>query len=213
MELPTIDSIKKKYTEGILKTQRLYGDRRNRDTAGAVRHKKGDLVESITRDLVRVAWSRISKNQKRLKMDRKKVKIGFGDHSHVYKLSQDVHVYIDRVFKISIECKSYTEVAMYKRILTDALLLKKRVPTISSFFIVQLENFLGGDYGYKIEAKGSSSVRVLNQFFPEIKLNVITLLDGNRNIKKPIHKSEYFKPLGDERLIYAINKFEEALRL
>jgi len=51
--------------------------------------------------------------------------------------------------ELSVECKSYTEVAMYKRVLIDASMLKKAVPTINAFFIVQLENFLGGDYGKK----------------------------------------------------------------
>jgi len=210
--IPTLDDIKRRYTNSILKTQKLYEDRRNKDTAGGVRTEKGDVVEQITKDLVRIAWSKISNNQNRLTMDRKKVKIGFGDSSDVYKLSQDVNVYIDNAFKISIECKSYTEVAMYKRILTDALLLKKRVPSIKYFFVVQLENFMGGDYGKNIEPIGSSSVRVLNRFFPEIKVEVITLLDGDRDIKKPIHKPENFKTLKDDRLNYTIKKFSEALK-
>jgi len=210
--IPTIEEIKIRYKETILKTQKLYADRRNTDTAGAVRYNKGNIVEEITKDLIRIAWSRISKDQNRLSMGRKKVKIGFGNSKDVYKLSQDVHVYVGGVFKISIECKSYTEVAMYKRILTDALLLKKRVPSITNFFVVQLENFLGGDYGSKIEGTGSSSVRVLNRFFPELNVKVLTLLDGDRSITNPIHKPEYFKPLTDKRLNYAIDKFEEALR-
>ena len=210
--IPTLDDIKRRYTNSILKTQKLYEDRRNKDTAGGVRTEKGDVVEQITKDLVRIAWSKISNNQNRLTMDRKKVKIGFGDSSDVYKLSQDVNVYIDNAFKISIECKSYTEVAMYKRILTDALLLKKRVPSIKFFFVVQLENFMGGDYGNKIEPTGSSSVRVLNHFFPDVRIDVLTLLDGDREINKPIHKPENFKPLKDERLNYAIKKFTEALK-
>ena len=211
-KIPTFEDIKRKYTESILKTQRLYNDRRNRDTAGGVRTEKGDIVEQITKDLVRIAWSKISNNQNRLIMDRKKVRIGFGNSSDIYRLSQDINIYIDGAFKISVECKSYTEVAMYKRILIDALLLKKRVPSIKSFFVVQLENFMGGDYGNRIEPTGSSSVRVLNHFFPDIKINIITLLDGDRNIDKPIHKPENFKPLKDDRLNYAITKLTEALK-
>ena len=101
MQIPTIEDIKKKYKESILKTQRLYGDRRNRDTAGGVRTEKGDIVERITKDLIRIAWSNISNNQNRLKIDRKKVKIGFGNSTDIYRLSQDINVYIDNSFKIS----------------------------------------------------------------------------------------------------------------
>ncbi len=100
---------------------------------------------------------------------------------------------------------------MYKRVLMDARLLKEDVPTLYAFFIVQLENFLGGDYGVNVRAKGSESVITLNRLFPEVKMHVITLLDGDRDIKKPIHVPQYFKPLREERLEYAIEKFREAM--
>jgi len=167
------------------------------------------IVEDITKDIVKAAWARISLDENRLKMDKKKITIRTNDE--VYKLSQDIHVYIDGVFSVSIECKSYTEIAMYKRILVDATLLKKAIPTINAFFVVQLENFLGGDYGMKIGAKGSDSVITLNRVFPEVNIRVITLLDGDRDIKKPLHLPEYFKPLKDERLIYAIGQFKKAM--
>lgn len=61
---------------------------------------------------------------------------------------------------------------MYKRILFDASLLKEARPTINAFFVVQLENFLGGDYGKKVEAKGSDSVITLNRLYPEINMEV-----------------------------------------
>ena len=71
---------------------------------------------------------------------------------------------------------------------------------------------MGGDYSNKIEPTGSSSVRVLNHFFPDVKIDVITLLDGDRDINKPIHRPDNFKSLKDERLNYAIKKFTEALK-
>ena len=42
-------------------------------------------------------------------------------------------------------------------------------------------------------------------------MTVLTLLDGDRDIKKPLHKPEYFKPLREERLTYAIEQFRKAL--
>ena len=152
----TSKTIKSEYKKAILESQKLYAGRRAKDTAGAVRYTKGKIVEDITKDIIRMAWSKISSDETRLRMDRKKVTIK--TNGETYKLSQDIHIYIDGIFRISVECKSYTEVAMYKRILIDAALLKRAVPTITSSFIVQLENFLGGDYAHRIKAKGSESV-------------------------------------------------------
>lgn len=209
--VPTVEDIKEFYDKSIRKTQRLYADRRSRDTAGGVRHTKGDIVEEITRELIRIAWSRISNDQNRLKIDRRKVVIDNDkDPEALYRISQDIHVYVDDEFRISIECKSYTEVAMYKRILVDASLLKAKVPAIKNFYVVQLENFMGGDYSTVIDAKGSPSVKALNHFFPELNIKVLTLLDGDRDIKKPIHKPEYYKSLNNDRLNYAIDQFQKA---
>jgi len=194
----SIKDIQSEYKRAILESQKLYAGRRAKDTAGAVRYTKGKIVEDITKDIIRIAWSKISPDETRLRMDKKKVVIKTNDE--VYRLSQDIHVYIDDIFRISVECKSYTEVAMYKRVLVDASLLKEAVPTISAFFIVQLENFLGGDYGAKVEAKGSESVITLDRLYPQINIHIITLLDGDRDIKRPLHKPEYFKPLREERL-------------
>lgn len=207
--MESIKDIQLEYKRAILESQKLYADRRGKDTAGAVRYTKGKIVEDITKDIIKTAWSKISSNKIRLRMDKKKVIIKTNDE--VYKLSQDIHVYIDGIFRISVECKSYTEVAMYKRILVDATLLKAAVPSINAFFVVQLENFLGGDYGVKIKAKGSESVITLNRLWPQINMNIITLLDGDRDINKPLHKPEYFKPLREERLHYAIEQFRKAM--
>lgn len=205
----SIKNIQSEYKRAILESQELYAGRRTKDTAGAVRYTKGKIVEDITKDIIRIAWSKISPDETRIRMDKKKVIIKTNDE--VYKLSQDIHVYIDDVFRISVECKSYTEVAMYKRILVDTSLLKEAVPTINAFFIVQLENFLGGDYGKKVDAKGSESVITLDRLYQQIRMNVITLLDGDRDIKRPLHNPEYFKPLGEERLHHAIEQFRKAM--
>jgi len=205
----SIEDIKHEYERAILKCQELYAIRRTKDTAGAIRSIKGKIVEDITKNLVKIAWSGISSDEGRLRMDRKKIVIKTNDE--VYKLSQDLHIFIDNVFRISVECKSYTEVGVYKEILVDATLLKKAVLSINAFFVVQLENFLGGDYGLKIGAKGSDSVITLNRVFPQVNINVITLLDGDRDIKNPLHLPEYFKPLTGERLNYAIEQFAESL--
>lgn len=136
-----IKDIQSEYERLILESQKLYAERRAKDTAGAVRYTKGKIVEDITKHIIRIAWSKISPDETRLRMDKKKVIIKTNDE--VYKLSQDIHVCIDGIFRISVECKSYTKVGMYKEIFVDARLLKGVIPTINAFFIVQLENFLG----------------------------------------------------------------------
>lgn len=211
-KVPTIAKIKKKYENAIFSTQRAYSNRHKEDTAGAVRYEKGKIVEEMTKDLIIIAWSELGKDLNKLQFNRKKIKVRFNPSDiDYYGLSQDIHVFIDKDFRISIECKSYTEVAMYKRILTDSFLLKKSIPSIRAFFVVQLENFMGGDYGKRIEATGSKSVRALNKFFPGISIKVLTLVDGDRDINKPLHNPKYYKPLNKKRLRYAINEFKKAL--
>jgi len=134
----TIEDIKKKYERAILKTQNLYDHRKEEDTAGSVRYTKGNIVEEITKDLIQIAWGKISSDKKRLKMNKQKIAIK--TNGEVYKLSQDIHVFIDDKFKIGIECKSYTEVAMYKRVLLDASLLKNHFPTTIYYKIALLKN-------------------------------------------------------------------------
>ena len=205
----TIREVQSAYREAMLETQVLYADRRNRDTAGAVRYKKSEVVESASKDLITIAWASLGGDLEDLRMDKSKVRIT--TNREVYKLSQDIHVYLHGVFTISVECKAYTEVAMYKRILMDAKLLKDAVPTISAFFVVQLENFLGGDYGYAVQPRGSESVLTLNRVFPDLHVEVLTLLDGNRDIRRPLHVPQFFKALKEQRLNYAVDRFAQAM--
>jgi len=129
-----------------------------------------------------------------------------------YRIKPDVQVYVDDNFKISIECKAYTENAMLKRILVDCTLIKHVFPDVK-FVLLQLESQLGGDYSevFKGVHFGSPSTHTLLSYF-DIDLNIITLLEGERKVDKPIHKSEFFKPLKMEPLIKAINVLKELLK-
>jgi len=60
--------------------------------------------------------------------------------------------------------------------------------------------------------KGSASVKVLEYYFPNLDIEIITLLDGERKIKKEIHKKQFYKPLLNTRLKYALNYFQESLK-
>jgi len=177
---------------------------------GTLRSLKGTLVETMAEEMVLLAWKNIGGKPSHIKINKTKYPINDGE-GNVYKLSQDKQVYIDDEFVLSIECKAYAEVAMYKRILVDAFLLKKHFPKLK-FCLFQLESMLGGDYSIAVDhMSGSSSVKVLEYHFPNLDIEIITMLDGERNIKGEIHKRQFYKPLRPERLYHALKYFERAL--
>ena len=96
---------------------------------GALRSLKGTLVETMAEEMILLAWKNIRGKPSRIKINKTKYPISDGK-GNVYKLSQDKQVYIDDEFVLSVECKAYAEVAMYKRILVDAFLLKKHFPKL-----------------------------------------------------------------------------------
>lgn len=131
---------------------------------GILRAGKGKLVESVAEQLVRIAWKDLGMNESRLSFGHHTIKIPINreyinkikspevqDYIRAninrmyYRIKPDVQVYIDNNFKISIECKAYTENAMLKRILVDCTLIKHVFPNVK-FILLQLESQLGGDY-------------------------------------------------------------------
>ena len=177
---------------------------------GSLRALKGKLVETLSENMLKQAWQEIGGDQERISIDRRKYY--FTDkRGNRYGLSQDKQVYIDRQFKLSIECKAYAELAMYKRVIVDSHILQSRFPDLN-FCLFQLENMLGGDYAENpAHPKGSPSVHVVNSFFPDLKLEIITLLDGGRRIDQPIHQLQFYKPMKPERVAFALSYFEGVL--
>ena len=177
---------------------------------GTLRSKKGTLGETLCEIIVKRAWKDIGGSLSRIYVGRQLYKIS-DKRGNVYRIGQDKQVYIDGEFILSIECKAYTEVAMYKRIIVDSLLLKSKFPELK-FCIFQLESMLGGDYETNPSHPiGSPSVNVLNDFFPGIKIEILTMLDGGREIKREIHKEEFYKPLAEARVQYALDYFKKIL--
>lgn len=198
------DTIIKLYERTVQKMWRIRA-------GGTLRSLKGALVETMAEEMVLLAWKNIGGTPSRIKISKTKYPISDGK-GNVYKLSQDKQVYIDDEFVLSVECKAYAEVAMYKRILADAFLLKKHFPKLR-FCLFQLESMLGGDYSMAVaHPNGSPSVKVLEHHFPNLNIEIITMLDGERNIKAEIHKRQFYKPLRPERLDYAIKYFEGVLK-
>ena len=113
---------------------------------------------------------------------------------------------------MGIECKAYTENAMFKRILVDFTLLKQANKSLDCV-LFQLESQLGGDYG-KISKNivyGSKSTHTLMSYF-DVDLAIVTLLEGERKVDRPIHKKVYSKVLSEVCLLKALIFFEERLK-
>lgn len=199
-----------------------------KSAAGYIRSQKGKLQEDITDRLVHLAWFSLGQPAERLKIDSAKVPIpirqgyieGIEDaevQQHIkenladytYKLSVDKHVYIDGEFVLAIECKSYAENAMLKRVLIDFDLLLTQYPELSCY-LLQLESQLGGDYSQLRDVTyGSRTTHTLLSYF-KVELKIVTLLGGERKVGKPIHK--HFKPLAKDQLRRCLELLIEDLK-
>jgi len=209
--------------------QKAIDNQEGRAYGGIVRAGKGKMLESIAKILVKLAWKDLGKKEDRLKIIGARIKIPIKKEyidkledkeikgyilknikNYVYPYKSDVLVSIDDKPIFEIECKTYTENAMMKRILVDCTLLKRIYPNMK-FALLQLESQLGGDYSeLKDKPFGSQSTHTLLSMF-DIDLEIITLIKGERLVNEPIHKKDFFKPLTKDSLIKAINKIKEIL--
>lgn len=203
----------------------------NRAYGGIIRSVKGKLQEHITEEIIKIAWSSIGGNSSDIQINSEKHKIPIHKQyidtipddeikkyildnidNYYYHLSVDKQVYIKNKFVIGIECKAYTENAMLKRILVDFKLLKTLYPDLRCY-LFQLENQLGGDYSeLNKRTFGSPATHTLLSYFPEVNLNIITFLKGERKVDEPIHKSKYFKKLEKQSILNAVNILAEDLK-
>ena len=213
--LTTVDS------DALNDNSRAYG--------GHIRSVKGTLQENITHKIIEIAWADLGGDKERLEINSNKHEIPIRDEyissikneevrqhllnnksAYCYKLSVDKQILIDAQFVIGIECKSYTENAMLKRILMDFSLLKTIYPDISCY-LFQLESQLGGDYSELRDITyGSAPTHTLISY-SQVNLNIVTFLKGERNIKKPIHKPLYFKPLREREILAAVRLLQKDL--
>lgn len=203
----------------------------DRALGGMLRQGKGKLVEDIARKLVKAAWIKLARDVADLEFRKGKYPIPVNPEyienlpngevrnylkSHIheinYKISQDISVYGNDEFLLSIECKAFSENAMIKRILFDAWLLRTKFPALK-FALVQLESQLGGDYSELNEVTlGSFPTHTLMSFFKDTKIEIITLLEGERKVKKEIHMREHYKPLLRKNLERAVKQLMEILK-
>ncbi len=206
-------------------------ENQNRAYGGIIRAGKGELVESIATHLVQIAWQDVlGQSASRIEINKKKMPIGIKDDyierindpkirayvednrkALVYKFGTDVQVFIDGQLVLPIECKAYSENAMLKRILFDAALMKEAVGT-NTYYLVQLESQLGGDYSELNETTyGSPATHALISHI-DVDLKIITLLKGERKVDRPIHKAEFFKELRIEELRKTVALFATDLK-
>ncbi len=216
------------YENFIKNIDNIAKESKSRAYGGVVREGKGGFVENIAKKLVKIAWEDLGEDENRLIFRHQIIKIPIKkDYINRIKIKEiqeyiqkninemyygiipDLQVYIDDKFKISIECKAYTENAMFKRILVDATLIKQVYPDVK-FLLLQLESQLGGDYSdiFKEVHYGSPSTHTLLSYF-DIELNIITLLEGERKVDQPIHK--YPKELKIEALLKAVEIIQKLL--
>lgn len=99
-----------------------------------------------------------------------------------------------------------------KRIMVDFTFLKQVFPN-AKCVLLQLESQLGGDYSLlKNEITyGSFPTHTIMSYF-DVDLNIITLLEGERKVDKPIHKKDCFKELQKISLIRAVEVLKQLFK-
>ncbi len=226
-KIPSLKDIKDAYNllvGGIDKKAHDEDNEGTRAYGGAVRSAKGLLVEGMAKHLIRIAWQELKQDPHRLTFGDAKIRVPIKEEylervypkevadyiranikNYFYGLKTDIHVNIDGNFVLGVECKAYTENAMLKRILVDFMLFKQILPNLKCV-LLQLESQLTGDYSSPSNQiiYGSKSTHTLLSYF-DVDLNIITLLEGERKVDKPIHKKDYFKEMRDDVLKKSID--------
>ncbi len=197
-------------------------------SAGEQRAKRGKFVEFTCETLIKKAWSLAGGAADRLSFGTKKYKLEIkpsylkkfspelktyirSSNDKYYKIKVDRHVFIDDVFVMGVECKSYTENAMLKRIMVDFTFLKGIHPKVICV-LLQLESMLGGDHEKaRASVQGSPSSHSIMSKFSNVDLHILTLLEGERHPKRPIFKQGFKKDLKRENVEHAVEKLKELL--
>lgn len=232
-KIPTIKEVVRAYN---LLVRHIDKDARENDEerayGGMIRSGKGELVEGMAKSLLQVAWHQLGGKTSRLSFQRDYIRISIKNKEeylgriqnpevkeyilhnfdkYVYKFKTDIHTHIDNKLVLGVECKAYAENAMLKRILVDFTFLQQAHPNAHAV-LLQLESQLGGDYsdfGKKIRY-GSFSTHTIMSYF-DVDLNIVTLLEGDRKVDKPIHKKAFYKELKESSVVNAVEVFKNLL--
>lgn len=179
-----------------------------RTRGGKVRGGKGSTVQWLAEAVIREAWERCGGHPLELALRRGSFTVG-----GVYTAPADIEVWVRGECVCGVECKAYTDISMYKRVLVDFRLLKSVVPGVQAV-LFQAESMLGGDYSSRAEVSGGSSpvVSVLNGYFPEADITVVTALPGERDSALPIHTAAGRKLLTPDRVDGCVEVFTKILK-
>lgn len=226
-----LDSIVKEYNKVFSKVSRRAREDTTRSYGGRIRSTTGRFGETVAKKLVEAAWLALNKNKDDLNFPKGRYKLpivgAYVDsirnadvqqhiqeniEEYIYAIGQDVHVFEKDQFVLSIESKMYAENAMLKRIMVDSWFLRKIFPNLK-FALIQFESQLGGDYSSVATAAhyGSKPTHTIMSHF-DVELEIITLLEGERKVDRPIHKAEFYKPLEKQNLRKAVNQLMRLLR-
>ena len=226
-----IDGCIERYNGVVCHVHQKAQGQTGRSPGGMIRAMKAKMLEEICKNLIEAAWIKNGDEKGRLEFDLypkydipirsdyvknledKELKECISEHLSKYKVRHgtDIHVYVNREFVLSVECKVYTENAMLKRVLFDAYLLQTKFQQLK-FALVQLESQLTGDYSsLPANPKGSRSTHTLLSHMSSVDLKIITLLKGERKVNEPIHEPDFYKPLERENLEKAILEIKNLL--
>jgi hypothetical protein len=190
---------------------------------------KGLMVENLCRNIIEIAWSELGNKENRLSLEKQSIRIPIRSsylkkikneevkkyihdhiHEYFYDLKTDIHVYIDGMFRIAVECKTFTENETLKRTLVDFTLFKTQYSSLDCV-LFQLESQMGGDYSHinRFINYGSETTHTLLSYF-DVELNVITILEGERK-KETAYREDYYKELTDTSVDKAVNTFKNIL--
>lgn len=226
-----LQELKQHYDDTLVNLKRA-ADESDRAYGGYIRAFKGELVEHIARELVKIAWTKIlNQDIERLDINKTKTPVYMTNQynyldrikneevkdwlienqaNQIYKFGTDVQVFIDNNLVLPIECKAFAENAMLKRILFDAELMNEKTGC-NTYYLLQLESQLGGDYSSLNPITYGSPATHAILSHSKIDLVIITLLQGERKVDEPIHDPQYFKELTIEQLTKAALIFAKAL--
>lgn len=172
--------------------------------------KKGQVRAENGKTVVTLAKMCVSLARDQLKIDKSAIR--FIEEEKVNGELVDVAVDMNGHPLFKIECKSYTEMNMFKRTISRFANVYKEFSN-SHYILFQLENALGGDYdenNLHNEMIGCSKV---NECLEEVNfdIHIFTLMNGKRNSLKCFYDDKYLKTIDHDKLVRTINEFKKLL--
>lgn len=153
---------------------------------GQKRSIKTMFSEDMVDKFARGVWEYIGGDPKRMEIKKpRKLKIGN------ITVASDKPIFIDGNFVSVIEVKTYTDFAMFKRIMPDCKIVKDKYPDVSTY-LFQLENALAGstkDLENKSNANTSYAEFMNKPEYKNIDLVIVTfVLEGKRRYNEEVSK-------------------------